>query len=294
MKYLIDREFDKVRIDRWVRNTYPNTPQSLIEKHLRSKVITVNNEKVKSSHRLKAGDQVEVRHLIEAYSSANDLSIKFNKADYDTLIKSIIFEHDDYIIFNKPSGFAVQGGSLVKKSVIDILKAHKPETNYKIVHRLDKDTSGILIVAKNLFAARFFADLFQSNNIKKTYHAIVQGGVRQKEGVMRNKLLKVNDRVVVCEEGKDSLTHYKLEHSDEKISLLKLEPKTGRMHQLRVQLANIGHPIIGDNKYNPDFVPGDQLMLHASQIEFVDFDNNNVTFNAPMPNSFSKFTNLKA
>jgi 23S rRNA pseudouridine955/2504/2580 synthase len=294
MQYIVNKEFEGVRLDRWLRRSFEGMPQSLIEKYLRNKDITLNGLKVKSSHKLTEGDVISLNKHIKTIENDDKHPTLLNHKDYKIIKDSIIFENGDYVVFNKPAGFAVQGGTGVKKSIIDILKAHDPDIDYKIVHRIDKATSGILIVAKTYPAARYFADLFASHNIMKTYMAIIDGSIDKKQGRLENKLLKMGDMVSVHQDGKEAITDYKIIHTYRDYSMIQLRPLTGRMHQLRVQLAYLGKPIKGDDKYNPKAKKNEQLFLHAYKIEFLDLQKKTVIFKADIPSYFKEiFPNIE-
>jgi 23S rRNA pseudouridine955/2504/2580 synthase len=291
LEFLIDKQFSQVRIDRWFKKQFLGTPQSLVEKLLRSKDLIVNGEKVKSSYRLQENDKILVNYAVEVNDRSNRPNVNFSEQDFLEIKKNIIFECSDYIVINKPKGFAVQGGDGVKKSIIDIIKFHEPKIDYKIVHRLDKDTTGILIMAKNYFAARYFTNLFANSSIQKTYLAIVDGEPSKLKGKMVNKLLKVHNCVLVDEKGKEAITSYEVLTSYNGQSLIKLVPLTGRMHQLRVQLAHIKCPIVGDVRYNylDRNLGNNTLCLHAQKIEFVDLNEKSVILMASLPKHFSDF-----
>jgi 23S rRNA pseudouridine955/2504/2580 synthase len=289
MEYVISNQFHDVRLDRWVRHHFPGVPQSLIEKALRHKDIVLNNRKAKSSDRICSGDSVEIRKHFETVSHNTNLQYKYSKEDYLKLVNNILFESDEYIVLNKPSGVSVQGGSFVRKSVIDILNSNNNSgsvPSYKIVHRIDKETTGVLILAKTLSAARYFSELFRANNIHKTYLAVACGVFKSNHGIMQNNLLKVHDKVIESSDGKDSISEFKvLKTLDKKYTLVQVVPVTGRMHQIRVQLALMGHPILGDGKYNISKAQGN-LKLHALEIEFVDMHDKIMKFTAPLPPDF--------
>ena len=292
MQYIINNDFNQVRIDRWLKKTFPGIPQGLIERYLRNKDITLNGAKVKSSTRLTEGDSVLINKHVEIEDSDSKIVISYNQKDYSSLRSQVIFENDDYIVFNKAPGFAVQGGTAVKKSIIDILNAHEPLVGYKIVHRLDKSTSGILIMAKSYPAARYFAELFASHNIQKTYLAVVDGQVSPKSARLEDMLLKVNGEVIISPDGKKAITDYKVLAINNNQTLLELKPLTGRMHQLRVQLANHGFSIKGDYRYNLNAEKDSQLFLHAYKIEFLDLNQKTAMFKASIPGYFRQIFDL--
>ena len=287
MEYVVDQQYNQVRLDRWLRAHIKGVPQSLIEKSLRKKDILVNDKKASSSERLSIGDIIKIRKQIEVFDKPALVPAEFSKFDYAKLVDSIIHENENYLVLNKPRGFAVQGGSLVKKSVIDILNSQDDEKQYKIVHRIDKETTGILVIAKTMNSARYFAELFRTNNIKKTYLALVEGVIRQAKGILKNRLLKVHDKVIEDQNGKESIAEFEIiSYTKDGRTLVKVMPVTGRMHQIRVQLSLFGYPIVGDRKYNSLANKREKLKLHAQEIEFVDMDDKMIKFIAPTPEDF--------
>jgi len=289
MDYKIDDQYDQARLDRWLRTQFSGMPQSLIERSIRKKEIVVNGARSKASYRLQEGDVITILRHIDLYTKEKDKPLRHCRTDIEQLLSSVIFGNDDFIILNKPAGYAVQGGSGVKKSVIDLLNAGNTQADYKIVHRIDKETTGLLVVAKGIKSARHFAELFRTNAIRKTYIALVNGTIPIKSGIMQNKLLKVQDKVIVRDDGKDSLAKFEVICTFNNFSLVKVEPISGRMHQIRVQLAHLGYPIVGDLKYNSVDNEHKHLMLHASEIEFSDCDGEVCHFKAPLPNHFKKY-----
>ena len=197
-------------------------------------------------------------------NKAEKLAVEFHKL--------VIFETNDYIIINKPSGLATQGGSGIKVSVDDMIRA--VSERYKLVHRLDKDTSGVLVIAKKTTAAAKFSLLLQNKKVTKIYWALVHGRPQKDKGIIKLAIAKRGERMEkmeVDEEGKKAVTEYTvMEHFANQLSWLELSPITGRTHQLRVHCAAIGCPIIGDGKYGGAvaFEKGlsDQLHLHARRI----------------------------
>lgn len=287
MEYIVDEQYDQVRLDRWLRAHIKGVPQSLIEKSLRKKDILVNAKKAHSSQRMSLGDKITIKRQLEIFDKPAAIPAEFSKPDYDKLRESILYENEDYLVLNKPKGFAVQGGNLVRKSVIDILNANQGELQYKIVHRIDKETTGILLLAKTLNSARYFAELFRTNNIKKTYLALTEGLIEQSKGLLQNKLLKAHDKVVEDSQGKDSVAEFEvISRTQEGKTLVKVMPITGRKHQIRVQLSLFGHPIVGDDKYNRAAEKRQRLKLHALEIEFLDIDGRIKKFTAPISEGF--------
>jgi 23S rRNA pseudouridine955/2504/2580 synthase len=294
-EYTISVEFNQVRIDRWLRYHFDNLPQSLIEKSLRNGKIKNQTGKIKSSYRLTTGEKIIIyldlheKNKQVNNEQVNKISSHKHDRDYKNLVDAILFENENYLILNKPRGFSVQGGTNVEKSIIDIIKYYRPEDDFKIVHRIDKETSGILILAKNLIYARFFAEQFRLHQIKKTYLAVCEGKFKKPEGSLVNFIEKIGKIVQESQNGKEARSFYKVLSSNNGCSLVHLEPQTGRMHQLRVQLALCGHPIVGDAIYNDrKYSSKDPMLLHAAAVEFIDLDGKACVYNADLPVYFNE------
>jgi 23S rRNA pseudouridine955/2504/2580 synthase len=249
---------DGSRLDRCIRRILGNINQGLLEKHLRSGFILLDNKKVKSSEKVKSGQLLQYSEKINFLSSTtdrklNEVSENFYKTLYDQIY---IKENDNYIALNKPSGLAVQGGSGIKYNIDEMLKYKfgKNKTP-KLVHRIDKDTSGLLIVAKDQISAKKFANYFKERKILKVYLALVSPVPKKESGIINSSLVKSgiegNQKMIIDDDnGKISITEYRvLNEVGSRVGLLALYPKTGRTHQLRVHLESINAPILGDRKY---------------------------------------------
>jgi RluA family pseudouridine synthase len=232
---------------------------------------------------------------ISGILSDNYNQISPRDADF---VKSLIIHEDTAcIVLNKPSGLAVQGGSGVTRDLDNLLGAFSknPKKKPKLVHRIDKETSGLILVAKNTTNAAFFSEQFANKLAKKTYYAIVSGAINPPNGIINAPLKrgKVNgiDLALIAKptdkDAKEAITHYETIKSQNGASLLKLSPITGRMHQLRAHLSYIGHPILGDNKYGGALVLNGKiikrLMLHATSLEIAHPEGIK-HFEAPLPN----------
>ena len=220
-----------------------------------------------------------------------------DKGQSKELVKSkeneIIFNNEDYIVINKSSGVAVQGGTKSFKNLIDIYSKSKFFENSKpyTVHRLDKETSGVMIIAKNRKYAQFFTSLFRIRKIYKTYLAICIGEMKNIKGILVDNLEKKENNKKIYEK---AITNYKVLNKNSQFSLVELKPLTGRKHQLRKQTSLIGHPIVGDDKYSTNQKKTKKLMLHASSIKFK-INGKNLEYTANLPDHFLKFlksTNL--
>ena len=289
-RFTVKSDYDNMRIDRWLRKNKYNYPQSLIEKFLRFGKIKVNKKKVKSSFKVKTNFEIDIFNL-----NLNENLKKTNfKPDIKTIEKyedGIIFKNDNYLVVNKVSGISVQGGTKSRKNLIDIFKKSKyfNDTQPYTVHRLDKDTSGILLIAKNRKTAQLFTSLFRVRKIHKTYLAICHGEIKDNKGIWDNKLLRFENNKKILE---NAITSFKVLDKNNNYTLLEMKPVTGRKHQLRKQCYNAGHPIYGDNKYNKIRNSQKQLFLHAYSIKFK-INNNKFSYTAPLPNYFKTFLNKK-
>ena len=293
--FVVDSTFVDMRLDRFLRNKLGNLPQSLIEKNLRNGKIKLNKKKVKSSFKLKLNDRIEVFNLSFQHKITND-KVKFTPSN--TTIKEnedlIIDNNEDFIVLNKSSGISVQGGTKSKKNLIDIFSKSKIFEGAKpfSVHRLDKETSGVFIMAKNRKSAQLLTSLFRLRKVHKTYLAICHGEIEKNFGEWNDDLIRYDNKKKIIEKAK---TIYKVLDKNSNSSLVEMKPITGRKHQLRKQLFNIGHPIYGDDKYKLiDSIKktNKNLMLHSYQIKFM-IKNKKFTYKALLPEYFKKLIKSK-
>jgi 23S rRNA pseudouridine955/2504/2580 synthase len=264
-----------IRLDRWFKRHYPTLTHAALEKLLRAGAVRLDGKKAKSNARVETGQIIRVpRNLEKPPESAKAKAASAEEGAF--IRKLVIAEEPDFFVFNKPSGLAVQGGSGTRRHIDGMLDElakgrHRP----RLVHRLDRDTSGVLVVARSASSAATLAGLFESRKISKVYWALVKGVPNPRRGVIDLPLAKFGPRgeekMRVEAGGQDSVTKYEVVESvGKEFAWVALEPITGRTHQLRVHLAAIGHPIVGDPKYGtpgkpPEGVtPG--LHLHARRI----------------------------
>ncbi len=278
--YTVDDDYNDSRLDKWFKNKIINLPHSLLEKILRQNKVKVNKKKTKSSYRLQKGDLIEIYDISKFKPVDKREKIKYlpKKKEMGVYDNYVIEDNENFIVINKPSGIPVQSGTKSFKNIIDILKNTKYFENSKpfIVHRLDKETSGVLIIAKNRKYAQLFTSLFRIRKIHKTYLAIVYGKVDKSLKVMKDELIYYENNKKIIQK---ALANLKIIRSNEGFSFLELNPITGRKHQLRRQLLKIGCPIIGDDKYylnDRKKIKIKNLMLHAYKIKFMI---NNVQYN---------------
>ena len=293
--FIIDNMSIDMRLDRWIRDKIGKIPQGLIEKDLRKGNIKLNNKKAKGSTKLRLNDKIDFFKFDYQINPTKEKK-KFvpSKKILSKNEGNIIENNLDFIVINKDSGISVQGGTKSRRNLIDIygkseiFKDSKPYT----VHRLDKDTSGILIIAKNRSSAQLLTSLFRLRKVHKTYLAICYGEVIKNNGQLIDNLVRYDNNKKIVEK---AITHFKVLDKNLNYSLLELKPITGRKHQIRKQLYNIGHPIVGDQKYNIEIFSrsmNKNLMLHSYKIKFMI---NKIKFNykAPIPAYFEKFINSK-
>ena len=285
--FVIKSDYVNSRLDRWLRRNISDVPQSLIEKNLRKGNIKVNNKKRKSSYKLLLDDQISLFNINFKVTKEINKKIDYKATKRDLLVSSNIFieNNTNFVVINKPAGLSVQGGTKTFKNLIDILKSSKEfEDNHPyVVHRIDKETTGVLIVAKNREYAKLFTSLFRIRKIHKTYLCIVLGSLDKNKGTFRDELFHYegNKKIKTL-----AITHYNVIDSNNSYSLIKLNPQTGRKHQLRKQLLIRGCPVLGDTKYNLSTVyKKNMLMLHAYKIHF-SIDGLKYNFCAEIPNNF--------
>ncbi len=292
--YVVELAYNNMRIDRWFRNKVGKAPQSLLEKNFRNGKIKINNKKIKSSYKIKTNDKIDLFN-IQLNETILLKKIKFQPSNQ--VIKSneeqIIDNNNDFIVINKKAGISVQGGTKSKKNLVDIFSKSEIFKNTKpfSVHRLDKDTSGVFIMAKNRETAQLLTSLFRLRKVHKTYLAICHGELLKDTGIFNDDLIRYDNNKPIIEKAK---TFYKVLDKNSICSLVEMKPITGRKHQLRKQLFSIGHPVYGDQKYKIDNnkALNKNLMLHSFQIKFM-INKKKYTYTALIPEYFKKLLKTK-
>ena len=293
--FKVEKNYHNSRFDKWFKNNVAKIPQSLIQKLIRKNKIKVNKKKTHTSYRVQFDDLVEVFQKTEfkeyKTKKKNYIPSKKEISKYNSFI---IEDNENFIVINKPRGIAVQGGTKSYKNIIDILKKNKIFQYCKpyIVHRLDKETTGVLIIAKNREYAQLFTSLFRIRRIHKTYLTIVNG-------IVSKKISKLEDNLIYFEKNKKiiqkAITKVKVIKTFKNYSFLELNPITGRKHQIRKQLYMAGYPIIGDTKYNTlnKKMSKNGLLLHAHKIKFI-INEVKYNFEADLEEKFNDFIKLKS
>ena len=292
-KFEVEKDFNNTRFDRWFKNNVVDIPQGLIEKIIRKNQAKVNGKKTKSSYRVQEKDIIEIFNIEKVKKTEKNLITQYipSNTEKDKYDGFIIENNDNFIVINKPAGIAVQSGTKSFKNVVDTLRKTKYFKDSKpfIVHRLDKETSGILIVAKTREYAQLFTSLFRIRKIHKTYLAVVYGEVSKEIKVLEDNLVVYEKERKIIQK---ATSYIKILKTNSEYSLLELRPITGRKHQLRKQLYNIGNSIIGDDKYfvkrGRDSIKSKNLMLHAYEIKFM-INNVKYNFKADFNKEFEDF-----
>lgn len=298
-KVRIDAEQAGQRIDNFLRRELPGLPKGRLYRILRRGEVRVNGGRVRADYRLQENDEVRVPPArIRPPGAAPADAQAARMAD------RIIYEDKRLLVVDKPSGVAVHGGSGVSHGVIELLRAARPELrDLALVHRIDRETSGCLVLAKRRSALRALHEKFREGAVDKHYLALVVGDWQFGEQLIDKPLLVENRQggerhVVVSQGGKPAQTRVALSRTFGKCSLLVCSPATGRTHQLRVHLAALGHPILGDDRYGDEEQNKlarryglKRLFLHAQSIAFADDSGNDVHFTAPLAEDLQRFLN---
>ena len=279
------------RLDKYLKQSFTSLTQGFIEKNIRKKNILINNSTTKANYQVKLNDEIKILNFHETLYKNKIIfkkNINISKEILAEFKKSILFENNDFIVLNKWSQIATQGGSKIKTSIDHIIK--NTNSNYRLVHRLDKETSGLLLIAKNLNYAKKLSSLFKQKEITKFYIALCEGSPKNNSSQVkleiRNKKLKIEN----------TITNFKVVNTNKSISSILFNPQTGKTHQLRIVSKNLGCPIVGDNKYNiHSKYKKESLMLHAFALKF-SINSKKFEYISKLPDhflSFLKKNNLK-
>lgn len=277
----IDANHEGQRVDNFLITFLKGAPKSLIYRIIRKGEVRVNKKRVKAVYRLCAGDEVRVPPIRLA-EKAEEIPVSASFAQ--VLEGAVLRETVDWIVLNKPQGLSVHAGSGVQQGLIEALRQVRPEASFlELVHRLDKDTSGCILIAKNRLALNYLQDALKKKLFSKRYHALVGGRWPARTEQVNQPLKKIgignSERVVKVDEaeGKPSLTRFKVLERYKGCTLMEAEPVTGRTHQIRVHAQWAGHPLVGDVKYGDESVDVyfrqlgfKRLFLHAASLGFPD------------------------
>lgn len=291
----VKSEDDGMRLNRWFLKYYPNLTLGRLQKLLRTKQIKVDGKRAEASLKLVAGSEVRVPPMDDQNITENKVQVSGRDAKYITSL--VIYKDDNIIVLNKPSGLAVQGGTNTDRHVDGMLdalcfeKSEKP----KLVHRIDKNTSGILVLARNRTWADKLTKAFREHLLPKTYLALVCNTPKKESGEIKANLEKIGEKSVVTDEGKPAITSFRvLDEVGSKFALVEAMPLTGRTHQIRAHMEYIGCPIVGDDKYfggekRQKFKDiQDKLYLHAYKIDLSAIYNKKLVVKAALPTHFAE------
>ena len=283
MEYIIDKEYEDVRLDRFLRKKYEDISLTEIFKGIRTGKVKVNGKKSKENYRLQLEDIVKVFFNGGETKEENQVSIE--NREIEKIKKSIVYEDEKVLIFNKKNNMVMHKGSGYEYGISEMIKSYLKNENFNFVNRIDKATSGLIIGAKSLVVARELAEDIRNRDIEKKYYILVNGRVREKEFKIKSWLKKVEDRVIEVEEfqegAKESTSSFKIVEHGKNCTLLEGTLGSGRTHQLRVQLANRGNYIIGDNKYGK----GKEKMMYLFS-HYVKIERYGIEINLPIPKEF--------
>lgn len=290
----IKSEDDGIRLNRWFLKYYPGLSLGRLQKLLRTKQIKVNGARAEANTRLLEGQEVRVPPLEnEKKELVHD---NVSAADTKYITDMVIYKDDNIIVLNKPSGLAVQGGTNTTRHIDGMLEALKfgLAEKPKLVHRIDKDTSGILVLARNRKMADILTKAFREHTLQKTYLVLTRGVPKKNIGEIKAPLEKVDGRMQVVEGGKPAVTEYEvLDNVGEKYALLAASPLTGRTHQIRAHLEYLGTPICGDDKYFgsercKNSLIANKLFLHAYKIDLSFIYGKKMVVKAKLPDYFKE------
>ncbi|MBU6139933.1 MAG: RluA family pseudouridine synthase [Proteobacteria bacterium] len=265
-----DQNEKSLRLDKFLCKKF-DISFGLAQKIIREKKVKVNGKRVDAAYKVEKEDQIEIFSDLKKRHDKQKQKPQISFEKMKKFLSFVIYEDENLVAIDKPSGFATQGGSGIEISVNDFAQ----EKGWQLVHRLDKDTSGILLLAKNNEATEVLTEGFKNKTIEKTYLALVCGVPKKSEGTivipLRKKLLGKNEKVLPdFEEGKEAITKFKVLKTFADHALLELKPLTGRTHQLRVHCKELGHPIVNDVKYGGKETLkkelGSKMCLHARKI----------------------------
>lgn len=283
MEYIIDKEYEDVRLDRFLRKKYEDISLTEIFKGIRTGKVKVNGKKSKENYRLQLEDVVKV--FFNGGETKEEKPVSIENKEIEKIKKSIVYEDERVLIFNKKNNMVMHKGSGYEYGISEMIKSYLKNENFNFVNRIDKATSGLIIGAKSLVVARELAEDIRNRDIQKKYYILVNGRVREKEFKIKSWLKKVEDKVIEVDEfqegAKESTSSFKVVEYGKNCTLLEGTLGSGRTHQLRVQLANRGNYIIGDNKYGKDKEKMMYLFSHYVKIERY-----GIEINLPIPKEF--------
>ncbi|MDO8628302.1 MAG: RluA family pseudouridine synthase, partial [Nanoarchaeota archaeon] len=285
----ITKDDQGLRLDKYLRRTLKHASLGMIYEFIRKKQVLINNKKQKQDYRLQEGDEIIYKIDITNFLATT------TQPTYKQRF-SILYEDENILIVNKPAGLASHGGTGITDNLIAEARTYLKDTESQssLAHRLDRGTSGIVIIAKNKQTLRPINEALKKRNVTKTYLALINGTMKPPEGTMIHRLERTQEnfvtKIIPSEEGKIAKTGYKTRKNYKNYSLIELNLQTGRMHQLRAQLGAVQHPIVGDSIYGKEEQPIKRLFLHAYQL-IMDhpITGKKLVITAPLPKELEEF-----
>ena len=299
----VDENNDQRRLDNFLIYKFPNLPKSKIYSMIRKGEIRINSKRCKAQTKISLGDEIRLPPYLE--SVKRDDKFKTLPPKIEKLIKnSIIFDDDDFLVINKPEGISVHGGSGQKFSLIDVVRSIYSSNDIDLCHRLDKETSGCIVLSKNKLFLKHFNNLLRAKKITKKYLAIICGKLKKSMTVTDKLVPRRRNNIktsLVDDSGKEAVSIFNPIKTYKNYTLVEIEILTGKLHQIRAHAESIKHPVLGDFKYgninlfkefyilHPTFK---RLALHAQSIAFLSIDDQQHLFVADLSNDFQKVVNI--
>ena len=299
----VDANNDQRRLDNYLIYKFPNLPKSKIYSMIRKGEIRINSKRCKAHTKISLGDEIRLPPYLE--SEKRDNNFKNLPAKIEKLIKNaIIFDDDDFIVINKPEGISVHGGSGQKFSLIDGVRSIYSSNDIDLCHRLDKETSGCIVLSKNKLFLKHFNGLLRTKKITKTYLAIICGKLKKSMTVTDKLIARRRNNIktsLVDDSGKEALSIFNPIKIYKNYTLVEIEILTGKLHQIRAHAESIKHPVLGDFKYgniklfkefyrlHPTFK---RLALHSQSIAFLNIDDQQHLFVADLSDDFQRVTKI--
>lgn len=296
-KVVISADRAGQRIDNFLRSELPGVPKGRIYRLLRRGEVRVNGGRIRAEYKLREGDEVRIPP-----ARVNAAGAPPPAGQATAMLDCVLYEDKRVLVIDKPAGVAVHGGSGIRHGVIELLRHSRPDLrDLALVHRIDRETSGCLVMAKRRSALRELHERFRQGQVEKSYLALVVGDWQYGEQLIDAPLLVTHREggerhVIVSDKGKQAVTRVALSRTYGVYSLLQCAPVTGRTHQIRVHLQHAGHPILGDERYGDEAANRQarelglgRLFLHAQSIAFADDSGNELHFTAPLADELEHF-----
>ena len=271
VRYIVIEEHAGQRLDNFLHRELKNVPRSRIYQMVRRGEVRINSGRVRVSYRLQRGDRLRVPPVQKESRKESPIG----EATINQICRAILYEDEELLVLNKPIGVAVHGGSGIRHGIIEILRHARPDVTLELVHRLDRDTSGCMLIAKTRRMLLGLHGAFREARVKKRYDAVVTGdwpqGLRTVRHSLRRYTLQSGERRVRIDlHGDKARTDFEVQQRGARVTRLWVYPHTGRTHQIRVHAAAEGHAVVGDDKYQRSGPEAPRMMLHSSSLKLPD------------------------